>query len=70
MILGYSVFVLAFNFALYTTLWLLYKYNFKYYSYRNEELPEVSILIAVRNEEQNIPDLLRDLNDLYNTPHN
>lgn len=58
---NFSVFVLSFNLILYLALWILYKLNFKSYSTHNNTLPEVSILIAVRNEEHNIPSLLEGL---------
>lgn len=63
MIFGYSVFVLFFNLLLYLLLWILYRFNFKRHSNHNSTLPKVSILIAVRNEEHNIPKLIEGLND-------
>lgn len=61
MIFAYSVFVLCFNLILYPTLWILYKFNFKRHLNKNISQPSVSILIAVRNEESNIPKLLEGL---------
>jgi cellulose synthase/poly-beta-1,6-N-acetylglucosamine synthase-like glycosyltransferase len=65
MIFGYSIFVLSFNLILYLVLWILYKFNFRSYSTHNDTLPKVSILIAVRNEEHNIPKLLEGLTNQY-----
>lgn len=43
------------------TLWLI---NFKSYPSRNQDLPKVSVLIAARNEEQNIKRCLESIAEL------
>lgn len=62
---GFSIFVISFNLILYLALWILYKFNFKSYATHNNTLPEVSILIAVRNEEHNIPKFLEGLSNQH-----
>lgn len=64
MILAYSFFVVFFNMTLLIILNVLYRFNFKRGHQVQELLPKVSILIAVRNEEDNIPNLLSGLEQL------
>lgn len=64
MILAYSFFVVFFNMALLAVLNVLYWLNFKRGRQAQAPLPKVSILIAVRNEEDNIPNLLSGLEQL------
>ncbi|MEQ6119387.1 glycosyltransferase [Reichenbachiella sp. MALMAid0571] len=61
MITAYSLFVIIFNLVVYAVLGILYKFNFKIFKADGSELPTVSILIAVRDEEQHIENLLNDL---------
>lgn len=64
MILTFSGFVVFFNIVILILLNLLYRYNFKSTKQVSGELPKVSILISVRNEQDNIPNLLEDLDQL------
>ncbi len=67
--MAYSVFLVVFSLTLYFVLWVLYRFNFKVFKADESVLPLVSILIAARDEEDHIRNLLNDLKGLDYPKH-